>query len=81
MVVKYSFFSTADCGDLTDILNGGVSFNSTTEGSEVIYTCDAGYELKGENTRMCQSDGTWSGTEPQCEGIHNSQLHNSNWPL
>ena len=30
------------------------------------FTCNAGYELTGSDTRTCQSDGSWSGTETLC---------------
>ena len=30
------------------------------------FTCDTGYELTGSDTRTCQSDGSWSGSEVSC---------------
>ena len=30
------------------------------------FSCDDGYELTGSENRTCQSDQTWSGTEPMC---------------
>ena len=30
------------------------------------FTCDTGYELTGNNTRICQSDGSWSGSDDVC---------------
>ena len=30
------------------------------------FTCDTGYELTGSDTRTCQSDGSWNGTETTC---------------
>ncbi len=30
------------------------------------YTCTAGYMLNETATRMCQSNGVWSGSEPTC---------------
>ena len=32
------------------------------------YSCDTGFNLVGMPQRVCQSDGTWSGSEPTCEG-------------
>ena len=29
-------------------------------------TCNTGYELTGSDTRICQSDGTWSGSADVC---------------
>jgi len=40
------------------------------------FTCDSGYELTGSDTRTCQSDGSWSGTETMCaRGVFISCLH------
>ena len=30
------------------------------------FTCNTGYELVGNDTRTCESDGNWSGTEINC---------------
>ena len=30
------------------------------------FTCDTGYELTGNDTRTCQSNGIWSGSDPVC---------------
>ena len=30
------------------------------------FTCNTGYELTGSDTRTCQSDGSWSGSEDVC---------------
>ena len=35
------------------------------------FSCDDGYELTGSENRTCQSDQTWSGTEPMCvQGVY-----------
>ena len=39
----------------------GQVFNSRTT-----YTCDPGYTLRGDSNRVCQEDGTWNGTDPEC---------------
>ena len=31
-----------------------------------IATCNTGYELTGSDTRTCQSDGSWSGSNDVC---------------
>ena len=41
----------------------GVSLNEDI----CVYTCKPGYLLIGNNVRMCQKDGSWSGTEPKCK--------------
>ena len=55
-----------DCGPPSRPLNGGNSYTSTTFQSQVTYTCASEYYLQGPSTRWCQSDGTWSGYDPQC---------------
>ena len=60
------------CDDLSVPSNGeiascdsfkvGVSY----EGDTCNFTCNTGYELTGNDTRTCQSDGNWSGTDDVC---------------
>ena len=35
------------------------------------FTCNTGYELTGSDTRTCQSDGIWSGTDDVYDGSWN----------
>lgn len=39
----------------------------TTLGSKAMYTCNIGFMLEGDMTRICQSNGQWSGEAPTCE--------------
>ena len=36
------------------------------EGDTCSFTCNTGYELTGSDTRTCQSDGSWSGSDDVC---------------
>ncbi|XP_019619753.1 PREDICTED: uncharacterized protein LOC109466474 [Branchiostoma belcheri] len=45
--------------------NGNIS-GSSSHGDVVTYHCDAGYEISGDEEQTCQSDQTWSGTQPTC---------------
>ena len=57
----------ADCGTLTDPVNGFVFVESTTEGSTATYTCKNGLiHNLGDLERFCRSSGEWSGTPPTC---------------
>ena len=41
------------------------------EGDTCNFTCNTGYELTGSDTRTCQSNGRWSGSDDMCiEGKH-----------
>ena len=37
------------------------------EGGTCSFTCNTGYELTGSDTRTCQSDGSWSGSDDVCK--------------
>ncbi len=52
-----------------DPTNGNVELTGVTEGSTATYTCENGFDLTGgDDFRICQPDGQWSGQEPICEG-------------
>ena len=36
------------------------------EGDTCSFTCNTGYELTGSDTRICQSNGNWSGSDDVC---------------
>ena len=41
------------------------------EGDTCSFTCNTGYELAGSDTRTCQSNGNWSGSDDVCvKGKH-----------
>ena len=41
--------------------DGALSYEDTCS-----FTCNTGYELTGSDSRTCQSDGTWSGSDDVC---------------
>ena len=55
-------------GVITSAGTGRACYNGTATGSIAIYACNcpSQYRLEGTGTRICQSDGTWSGAMPQC---------------
>ena len=59
-------FTAATCPTLPVPVSGTIDFDDITIGSVASYSCDEGFELVGSTTRTCQSDGTWSGNDPQC---------------
>ena len=60
---------------MDDPENGRVSLSGTTltYNSVATYSCDAGYDLMGDNTRTCLGTGNWSGEEPTCTSKLDSQ--------
>ena len=62
------------CSDPGTLPNGQRTLSSTTNISVVTYTCDVGYTLQGSNNGTCQSDGQWSGSVPQCNGMSFKEL-------
>ena len=60
--------SAVDCVTLPDPANGRVSHTAgTTFGQIATYSCNQGYNLMGDGTRMCQATGVWSGSAPTCQ--------------
>lgn len=57
------------CGDPGQIANGKRHGDSFIIASSIVYTCDDGFEMRGQARRYCQSDNQWSGQAPQCEPI------------
>ena len=60
------------CDDLSAPANGEITSCSSGrvgvgyEGDTCSFTCNTGYELIGSDTRTCQSDGSWSGSDDVC---------------
>ena len=48
----------------------------TTLGSVATYTCNSGFVLEGEMTRVCQSNGIWRNSPPVCQGKDTHNYHN-----
>ena len=58
------------CPQLSDPIGGSVTISAdVVPGSRAMYSCDDKHQLSGPSVRECQEDGTWSESEPTCEGI------------
>ena len=55
-----------ECDDPGEPVNGYKMGNNFTYGSTVTFSCDAGYELQGNKTALCQANGQWSSNIPLC---------------
>ena len=75
LVIHITYVHTASqCPDLQNPNNGRVIISGTTIGSVASYICDDGYVIDGLNTRICQDQQTWSGSEPQCRSKQSMTL-------
>ena len=73
MVVEFSVlkeslsFSVSTCGTLLHPNNGFVVYSMSTFGATATYLCNEGFDLIGNSTRQCQSNGLWEGVAPVCQ--------------
>ena len=63
--------NSVSCSSLTDPNNGLVNCSLGDGGvpsyeNTCSFICNIGYELTGSDTRTCQSNGSWSGTNIVC---------------
>jgi len=60
------FIYSVSCQLLTAPDNGMIDCTGSLFEDTCTFSCDDGYELTGNENRTCQSDQTWSGTDPMC---------------
>ena len=56
------------CATLSNPTQGSVltSDEGMVVGVEASYTCLEGFMLVGDEVRVCEEDGRWTGNEPSC---------------
>ena len=54
------------------IQRGSAKYTGTSIGSLATYQCEEGYLLAGNSQRICQSNGHWNGSTPECQRIENN---------
>ncbi|CAN8010379.1 unnamed protein product, partial [Ixodes pacificus] len=59
----------AICRLPTGVDNGTVDPGGLWLGAVARYACDDGFQLRGNDTRTCSPDGSWSGNEAVCDVI------------
>ncbi|KAL9960422.1 hypothetical protein ACROYT_G033877 [Oculina patagonica] len=57
------------CPQLSAPVHGSLDPCPNLPGQTCQFTCDKGYNLIGSSTRTCNSGGTWTGTQPQCNAV------------
>ena len=65
------FLLLVACPPLDSPNNGMISCSSEEDelpspGNICIFSCDTGYQLTDNNTRICQDDQSWSGSDVMC---------------
>jgi len=56
-----------DCGDPGNPYGGYRNIATDTKYQSIVtYTCKPDHHLEGEDSQVCQADGTWSGSKPVC---------------
>jgi len=68
---KY-LYDIVHCDNLTDPNNGMINCSLGSDGvlsyeDTCNFTCKAGFKLTGSDTRTCQSNGHWNGTQTMCK--------------
>ena len=58
------------CSEPHKNINSRVISVDFSYNASVQYVCEEGFELHGEDTRTCQSNGFWSGIAPTCTQIY-----------
>ena len=56
-----------NCSSLPAPTNGFIDITDTGFKDMVVYSCQTGYNLIGNNYRICQANATWSGQAPICQ--------------
>ncbi|XP_019862954.1 PREDICTED: CUB and sushi domain-containing protein 3-like, partial [Amphimedon queenslandica] len=62
--------SLVDCGNPGEPANGYTNDNVFTYQSTVQYHCNEGYQLSGDSSIECTSNGNWNNTLPNCAIIN-----------
>ncbi|GFX08654.1 protein lev-9 [Trichonephila clavipes] len=57
------------CPILSHPINGKVISSQRRLHDVANYECDRHFNLSGNNERICQEDGSWSGDVPTCKGL------------
>ena len=64
-VIQCDNLTTPSNGEMTSCSSGSMGVGY--EGDTCSFTCNTGYELTGSDTRTCQSNGSWSGSNNVCQ--------------
>lgn len=57
------------CPPLQTLINGTMELSGQKAGDEVKYSCDKGHKLIGNDSRICELGGYWTGSDPVCKYV------------
>lgn len=63
------------CPPLPNPADGSVEVLDNTPGGRANYSCNQGFVLVGELSRVCGTEGEWQEEQPSCQGL--KQLHSN----
>lgn len=66
-MINYCSCLATNCPE-PKLQGGSVTFNGNSAQSLAMYRCEEGSSLIGISVRQCQTNGTWTGTDPKCIG-------------
>ena len=68
LLYMYPFPTVAvECPPLMNPDGGNVNVLSRMQGSTATYSCNEGYLLEGDSSRICDGTAMWTGNEPVCQ--------------
>ena len=56
------------CPPLRQVINGVRSSDDVGVETVAVFGCKIGFEIGGQHVLKCQHNGSWNGTEPECNG-------------
>ena len=80
MTTNLILLQSVPCTSLTDPINGMISCSLGDDGvpsyeDTCSFTCNTGYNLSGSETKTCQSDGSWNGSNATCRRLRGECYH------
>ena len=79
--IAFSNYSpVAYCDEPERPPNGVVTVYGRMTSSVATYSCNDGYILSGDSTRVCLGSGRWSGSDATCTGMYNYGLIHQGLP-
>ena len=67
IILLYTKKTEITCPKLTPPKYGKVRISGYCVDDYAVYGCAYGHQISHKDRRVCQEDGTWSGSEPTCD--------------